>query len=213
VTTGYHNTRLSADSRRATVWSALWKYYFKHKISKDDCVLDLGAGYGDFINSVSARRRLAVDIWSGMLAHIAPGVEGRVGSITDLSWVHDGSIDFVMASNVFEHVTQDELAACLKALAPKLSHKGVLAILQPNFRYAYREYFDDYTHVTVYSHVSLADFLAANGWEVTSIAPRFLPLTVKSRFPVWPALIAAYLRAPVKPMGKQMLIIAQPRKP
>ena len=57
-------------------------------------------------------------------------------------------------------------------------------MLQPNYRYAYREYFDDYTHVAVYSHISLADFLVANGWEVIEVQPRFLPLTVKSRLPV-----------------------------
>jgi len=57
----------------------------------------------------------------------------------------------------------------------------------------------------------LADLLAAHGWEVTEVQPRFLPLTVKSRLPVWPLLIAAYLRSPIKPMGKQMLVVARPR--
>ena len=41
---------------------------------------------------------------------------------------------------------------------------------------------------------------------------RFLPLTVKSRLPVSPLLIRAYLASPVKPMGKQMLLRARPRR-
>ena len=41
-------------------------------------------------------------------------------------------------------------------------------------------------------------------------APRFLPLTVKSRLPVWPPLIGLYLNSPFKPMGKQMFVRARP---
>jgi hypothetical protein len=81
--------------------------------------------------------------------------------------------------------------------------------LQPNYLFAYREYFDDYTHVTVYSHISLCDFLAANGFEVMNCQPRFMPLTVKSRLRVSPWLIRAYLHSPIKPLGKQMLIRAR----
>ena len=89
--------------------------------------------------------------------------------------------------------------------------EGTINILQPNYRYAFREYFDDYTHIAVYSHISLADFLTANGFDVIDVQPRFLPLTVKSRLPVFPPLIAAYLMSPVKPMGKQMLVRARVR--
>jgi hypothetical protein len=93
-------------------------------------------------------------------------------------------------------------------LRRKLASGGTLNILQPNYRYAYREYFDDYTHVSVFSHISLTDFLRANGFDVLEISPRFLPLTVKSRLPVSPWLIRAYLASPIKPLAKQMLIRA-----
>ena len=82
--------------------------------------------------------------------------------------------------------------------------------MQPNYRYAYREYFDDYTHVAIYSHISLVDFLLANGYEVNRYSATLLPLTVKSRLPVSSLLIRAYLASPVKPMGKQMLVRAKP---
>ena len=112
-------------------------------------------------------------------------------------------------SNLFEHLTQADFATTLAALRRKLSPGGTLNILQPNYRYAYREYFDDYTHVAIYSHVSLADFLAANGYQVIETRPRFLPLTVKLRLPVHPALIAAYLKSPSKPLAKQMFLRAR----
>jgi SAM-dependent methyltransferase len=209
---GYHDTRLAFDPRRETVWKALWRYHFRHIVPADGCVLDLGCGYGDFINQVEAKRRIALDSWEGFPAHLRPGVEPIVSSVTELGGIAEGTVDFAFASNLFEHLTQADFAAALAALRPKLSERGSLAILQPNWRYAFREYFDDYTHISVWSHVSLADFLAANGWEVIEVRPRFLPLTVKSRLPVWPPLIGAYLKSPVKPLGKQMLVRARPAR-
>ena len=209
---GYHDSRLTKDAKRETVWSALWRCFFSKRVKPQDCVLDLGAGYGEFINQVTARRRIAVDLWDGMPDHVAPGVEAIVGPVTDLSAVGDGAVDYAFSSNLFEHLTKDDLAETLRQLKAKLAPGGTLTTLQPNYRYCANEYFDDYTHVTVWSHVSLADFLEANGYEVVEVRPRFLPLTVKSRLPVWPPLIAAYLASPIKPLGKQMLLVARPRR-
>jgi hypothetical protein len=179
-------------------------------VAPEACVLELGAGYGHFINNIRCRRRIALDSWPGMPQFLSPGVEGIVSAATDLSAVEEESVDFAFASNLFEHLTQNELAATLEQLRHKLKKSGTLNILQPNYRFAYREYFDDYTHVAVYSDRSLADFLGAHGFRVSECYPRFLPLTIKSRFPVFPFLIRTYLRLPFKPMGGQMLIRACP---
>jgi SAM-dependent methyltransferase len=208
----YHESRLTPDAKRDVVWQALWRFYFSGLVAPDDCVLDLGAGYGSFINHVVAKRRIALDVWPDLPRHLAPGVEAIVGPVTDLGFLADGSVDFAFASNLFEHIPQETFAGVLDALRAKISARGTLNILQPNYRYAFREYFDDYTHVAIYSHVSLVDFLTANGYEATLVVPRFLPLTVKSRMPVSPWLIAAYLASPIKPLGKQMFIRAKPRR-
>ena len=210
MTNGYHASRLTHDPRRDIVWRALWRYYFKNVVPDDGCVLDMGCGYGNFINNVTARRRIALDTWQDFPRFVANGVECVVGSVRNLDFLPDAGVDFAFASNLFEHLTQAELTDVLAGLRPKLSARGSLTILQPNYRYAYREYFDDYTHVAVYSHTSLADFLTANGWQVLEVRPRFLPLTVKSRLPVSPWLIGAYLRLPFSPLGKQMLLRAKP---
>ncbi len=210
VSASYHDTRLTEDVKRDVVWQALWRFHFSRIIAPEACVLDLGCGYGNFINQVVARRRIAIDAWPGFPRHLAAGVEAHVGDVADLDFLPDAGVDFVLASNLFEHLTQADFARVLAALRPKLSAGGVLTILQPNYRYAYREYFDDYTHITPFSHISLADFLGANGYEVTEVRPRFLPLSVKSRLPVSPWLIAAYLASPMKPLGKQMLVCARP---
>ena len=212
MTSAYHETRFSEEQRRDVLWQTLWRAYFSKHVNADDCVLDLGAGYGQFINNVVARRRIAIDQWAGMADQVADGVEPIVGDVCDLSGLEDRSVDYAFASNIFEHLEQKDVGKTLTGLHDKLSDKGVLAIRQPNYTYAYREYFDDYTHASVWSHISLADYLAADDFDVVESHPRFLPLTIKSRLPVWPLLIEAYLASPIKPMGKQMLIVAKPKR-
>jgi SAM-dependent methyltransferase len=209
VNSGYHQTRLRFDPRREVVWKSLWRFHFRKLISPNDCVLDLGCGYGDFINNVVARRRIAVDLWEDFTQYIDGGVEAIIGSVTDLDCIEDGIVDFAFASNLFEHLSQDTGACLLAILRRKLARHGTINILQPNYRYAYKLYFDDYTHISIFSHVSMADFLKANGFTAFEIWPRFLPLTVKSRLPISPWLIKAYLASPIKPCAKQMLIRAR----
>ena len=208
----YFRTRFTADARRDVLWTTLCRFYFSKLVAPTDCVLELGTGYGAFINNVAARRRIAVDAWPGFVERLDAGIEGHVGDLTDLAFLQPASVDFAFASNLFEHVSQEQFADVLARLGTALSARGTLNILQPNYRYAFREYFDDYTHRTVYSHVSLCDFLEAHGFEVIDCQPRFLPLTIKSRLPVSPTLIRLYLASPLKLMGKQMLVRARPRR-
>jgi SAM-dependent methyltransferase len=210
-TAAYFETRFAPDLRRDVLWRTLCQHYFSKLISPTDCVVELGAGYGTFINNVTARRRIALDAWPGVAGHLAPGVEAQVGDVSDLSFLAPQSVNFVFASNLFEHVTQDAFACVLQQLRTVLAPGGTLNILQPNYYYAYREYFDDYTHRTVYSHTGLCDFLEGHGFDVIECRKRFLPLTLKSRLPVSPALIRLYLASPWKLAGKQMLVRAAVR--
>jgi len=207
---GYHDTRFAFDHRREVLWRELWRSYFSGLVAPDACVLELGAGYGHFINSVRCRRRVAVDRFPELSHYLDPGVEGRVGDVQDLGFLAERSVDFAFASNLFEHLPQGDFAATLAGLRRVLAPDGTLCIVQPNYRFAYREYFDDYTHVAVYSDRSLCDFLGANGFRVLECRPRFLPLTIKSSLPIHPWLIRLYLRLPFKPLGKQMLVRARP---
>ena len=120
MTQGYHQSRFAADPRRDVLWQALWRSFFRHRVPENACVLDLGSGYGQFINNVVARRRIAIDSWPGFPAHLAPGVEAIVGDVTDLSMIGDGEVDYAFASNLFEHLTQGQLADVLAGLKKKL---------------------------------------------------------------------------------------------
>jgi ubiquinone/menaquinone biosynthesis C-methylase UbiE len=204
----YHDTRLQHDSRRETLWKTLCESFFQRFVKPGDTVLELGCGYGDFINHIQCATRIAADRWPGIAEYLNPGVRAEVGEIPSLSGIASDSVDFIFASNVFEHLTKPEMAACMNEVKRVLRPGGTLNIVQPNYRLCYAEYFDDYTHVSIYSDRSLSDLLRANGFRILQCQARFLPLTIKSRLPVWPALIKAYLASPLKPLAKQMFVQA-----
>jgi ubiquinone/menaquinone biosynthesis C-methylase UbiE len=204
----YHSARFTQNPQRTVLWRTLVASVFQKEIPADGVVLELGAGHGQFINAVRARRRLAVDIWPGMLSHLERGVEGLVTSVAQLDGVDDNSVDYAFSSNCFEHMPQEEFVRCLGQLQRKMKSGARLTILQPNFKYCFRRYFDDYTHVTIYTAQGLSELLATNGFRVVRCVPRFLPLTIQSRLPVSPLLIRLYLASPVKPFAGQMLISA-----
>ena len=206
---GYHETRFAHDERRQVLWRTLCQWYFQRLVAPGDAVLVLGCGYGDFINHIQCARKTAVEQWAGAADYVRPEVKLEIGSVMELGAVDSGSIDFVFASNLFEHLPQSEFARCLKEVKRVLRPGGTINILQPNYRLCPAEYFDDYTHVAIYSDRSLCDFLRANGLGIVECRPRFLPLTIKSRLPVWPLLIRAYLASPLKPLAKQMFIRAR----
>ena len=71
----YFQTRFAPDPKREVLWRTLYRYHFSPLISATDCVLELGAGYGVFINQVAAKRRIAVDSWPGFVNHLDPTIE------------------------------------------------------------------------------------------------------------------------------------------
>jgi len=162
---GYHRTRFRPDDNRETLWATLCTSHFQRLIAPDFHVLELGAGYANFINNIRCRTRTAVDLWPELPEHVNSDVTAHVGCVTDLAFLPDASVDFVFASNLFEHLTQAQFADVLAQLGRKVRSGATLNILQPNYQRAYKEYFDDYTHISVYSHVSLCDFLEAHGWK------------------------------------------------
>ena len=204
----YFSSRLSFDPKRLVVWKTLWNHSLAKMFGTIETLLELGAGRCEFINEAEARRKIAVDLWPGVLSHAGPEVEAHQTDATKLTFLDNASVDGIFCSNLLEHLRQEEVDAVLVECLRILKPGGRLVLIQPNFRYAYRRYFDDFTHISIWTHVSLSDFLASRGWSVDVVEAKYMPLTMKSRAPVSPLLIQAYLRSPWKPLAGQMLISA-----
>lgn len=176
-------------------------------------LLELGAGYCDFVNQVSCRKKYAVD-HSEKLNQFADDDVIRVNqSVTCLKGIDEGTVDVVFSSNLFEHLTREEFERCIGEVCRVLRPGGRLIIIQPNFKYCYQSYFDDFTHKLVFTHITLQDWLGFLGFEVERVTPRFLPFSMKSRLPVSGWLVWLFLRMPSNPIGKQFLIVARKKTP
>ncbi|MBM3309865.1 MAG: class I SAM-dependent methyltransferase, partial [Candidatus Altiarchaeales archaeon] len=119
--------------------------------------------------------------------------------------------DVVFASNLLEHLSYEDFQKTIAEVNRILKKGGKFIIIQPNFKYCAGEYFDDYTHRIVFTHISLCDALMASGFKINVLKPRFLPFTMKSSLSKLanPILIKFYLKSPLKPFAKQMLVIAE----
>ena len=190
------------------VWKCICEW-LQPEIASDAAVVEFGAGYCDFINNIKAGRKLAVDMSTAVHESAAPDVEAHVGSCIDCAFLPDAAMDVVFASNLLEHLTVPDGTAALHEAWRILKRGGKLIIIQPNFRYCYRDYFDDYTHVAVYTDASLPDLIKASGFAISRLEPRFMPFSMKGRMPVAPWLIRLYLRSPIRPLAGQMLIVAK----
>ncbi|MFF5289429.1 class I SAM-dependent methyltransferase [Paractinoplanes globisporus] len=203
----YFETRLPHDENRAKVWKHLCEY-FARWIAPDAEVLELGAGWCDFANNVAARRVVAMDLDATVKRAAAGHVTPVVGDCTDLSQFENGSFDVVFASNLLEHLERPVASRLLAEARRVLRPGGRLMLLQPNFRLNPGRYFDDFTHVAIFTDQSLRDYLVSEGFTVEQVLPRFLPLTMKSRGSKLTFLVPWYLRSPVKPFAGQMLLVA-----
>ena len=212
VTSNYHEAHLVAVPARRIVWQAIAQH-LQSWIPTQAAVLEIGAGYCDWINNVKASRRVAIDIWPELPHHAAAGVEPIVLDIAkDLGTLNAGSFDTVLASNVFEHFAPDMVPIVVTGVVRMLKPGGRLLIVQPNFRLAWRAYFDDYTHRSIFTDVSLPALLRAQGFSIDLVQPRFMPYSMRdSWLPITSWLVSLYLKSPLKPMAGQMLIVATRR--
>lgn len=213
----YFNTRFQYDPRRAQVWKPVTDYIQQKYVAQDARVLDLGAGYCDFINNVKASEKYALDVFEHLDEYAADDVTTFKRSCTDLSPLGDNSLDVVFASNLFEHLTHDELLATIAEVRRVLRPDGRLILLQPNFKYCYKTYFDDYTHLQIFTAEGMYDLLEMAGLRVVDSHPRFLPVNMKStlklKLPMLWLLVRAYLPLPYKPLAAQMLVVAEKPAP
>ena len=152
---GYFATRLAANANRAPVWRHICAY-LQRWIPEDSDVLELGAGWCDFANLVQARSVTAVDLESVVLTAAAAHVRAVVADCTDLAEFDDASFDVVFASNLLEHLERAQSRPPPGRGGAGAAARRRLILLQPNFRLQPGRYFDDFTHVAIFTDQSLS---------------------------------------------------------
>lgn len=202
----YYETRYKHDKGRTSVWKAICEY-LQIYIDQKGVVVDLGAGYCDFINNINSKKKIAVDINPESKNYCNLDVSFINAKAYKIKKVRNLSIDTVFASNLLEHLNDKELELFVREMKRILKKGGKIILLQPNYKYAYKDYFDDYTHKKIFSHISIVDFFTAHNFSLNTLYPKFLPFSLKSRLPKSYFLTKIYLHSFFKPFAKQMLVV------
>jgi SAM-dependent methyltransferase len=203
----YFETRLSFEPKRDAIWAVIVEYLQRY-IPRDASVLELGAGYCSFINHVEAREKHALDRSAIIEKYADASVTTHISDCDRLNHFETSKFDVAFSSFLFEHLTRTKLNHVLTQLRRILKPGGVLITLLPNFKYISRHYFDDYTHVQIFSHISFSDYLVSRGFHIHTVQGRFLPYSFKSRLPQSPFLTRLYLSLPFRPLAGNMLVVA-----
>jgi SAM-dependent methyltransferase len=202
-----------SQSKRTAMWKVLCRVVLQRYVSPDDTVVDLGAGFCEFINAIQCSRKVAIDASAALRQHAASEVHVIAGDVQAiLAQLGDASANVVFCSNFLEHLRdKDAVLAVLREVHRLLVNGGRLIIIQPNIRYAYKEYWDFFDHHVALSHRSLSEALQLAGFDIEVMRPRFLPYTTKSRLPQAAWLVRLYLAFPPAQwfLGKQMLVVAR----
>ena len=206
----HYRFRDTPQSSRDAIWKVIAPWILK-KMDSPRRLLDPAAGRGEFIVSAPAPKRTAVDLVNQRPGGWGSGIDFVLGDIRSIN-LEPSSFDGVFVSNFLVHLaTQNEVANFLKRMHSLLAPGGKLAIMGPNFRYCAKEYFDCADHTLALTHIAIKEHLAASGFIVNKVIPKFLPYSFRSRVPQSSFLVKGYLNFPPawRIMGKRFLIIAQ----
>lgn len=201
--------------QKQAIWETLCKHFFQRFISPSATVVDIGAGYCEFINNIQAKHKIAVDLNPDVRRFALPSVQVINESCTGITQLASASVDAVFLSNFLEHLPNKQLVLDTFREAHRILRSGgKIIILQPNIRFLPGEYWDFFDHHTPLTDRSLVEGLQLAGFEADTVYPKFLPYTTKSHLPKTAWLVRLYLRIPLawRLLGKQALVIAVKRK-
>jgi SAM-dependent methyltransferase len=185
--------------------------FFQRFVRDTDTVVDIGAGFCEFINNIQAAHKIAVDVNPDVRRFAAADVQVINAPCTSIEQLATASVDVVFMSNFLEHLPDKAaVLATLRECARILRPGGRAIILQPNIRFLPGEYWDFFDHHTPLTDRSLVEGVQLAGLVPQVVHARFLPYTTKSRLPKAAFLVRWYLRLPLlwRFFGKQALVVA-----
>jgi SAM-dependent methyltransferase len=196
---------------RERVWRVLIDSFFQKQIPRDATILDLGCGYGEFINQIQGQRKYAMDLNRDAPRYLSNDVEFIAQDCSQPWPVEEGSLDVVFTSNFFEHLPDKAaLGRTLDHVHKALQKDGRLIAMGPNIRLLPGSYWDFWDHYIPLTESSLSEALENRGFRVERKEPAFLPYTMAGKRPAPLMLVRIYLALPMlwPFIGKQFLVIA-----
>ena len=184
----YRQRFAATAAYRNQVWQVLTAVFFNRWIPAKAAVLDLGCGYGEFINNVTAGQKYAMDMNPDAPKHLATAVHFFEQDCS-VTWpLPENSLDTVFTSNFFEHLPDKQcLKQTLRQAFRCLKPGGRLIAMGPNIKYLPGQYWDFFDHHTILTEASLGEVLEMEGFGLEQVTARFLPYTLVNA-PAYPLL-------------------------
>jgi len=202
----------SGEEYRKKVWGVLCKIFFSRYVSRRAKILDLGAGWGEFISNIEASEKFAMDLNPETKYHLPPEVSFLHQDCSQPWSSESDTFDVIFTSNFLEHLpdkpsierTAAEAYRCLK-------NNGLLICMGPNIKYLCGKYWDFWDHHIPLTELSCAELLRSTGFSIERTVARFLPYSMSNGNEPPLFLVGLYLRLPVlwSFFGKQFLVIGR----
>ncbi len=210
----YRNRFEKTRGYRDQVWRILIGDFFGQYIRPTDAVLDLGCGFGEFINQVDCAQKFGMDLNPDSRPALAPEIRFVEQDCSEPWPLPEESLDVVFTSNFLEHLpdkpalvrTLEQAWRCLKA-------SGRFIAMGPNIGRVQGAYWDFWDHHIPITHRSLQEVMQLRNFEIERALESFMPYTLVDA-PKYPLLLLRiYLRLPFawELFGRQFLVIG--RKP
>jgi len=203
-----YQRRFSDTEKRQVLWSILVNDFFQKLISSKDTVLDIPCGYGEFINNIVCANKYAIDINPDSKTFLNKDIKFLKASSTKIP-LQNKSIDKVFVSNFFEHINHEDIEKTVLEVKRILKDGGNIMILQPNIRFASKNYWMFFDHITPIDDRALEEIFIIHGFKLKKRILKFLPFSTQSKYPIIPFLVKLYIHMPLvwKIFGQQTFMV------
>lgn len=203
-----YQRRFDKTEERKILWGVLVKNYFQKFIGSTDIVLDVPCGYGEFINLVECKKKYALDINPDSQTYLNKDVTFLKATSTNIP-LKANSVDKIFVSNFFEHLTREDIQATIEEFRRILKPKGQVLVLQPNIRFAAKDYWMFFDHITPIDDRALEEIFEISNFSLKKRILKFMPFTSQGSLPISKIMIRMYIAFPLawKILGKQTFMI------
>jgi len=155
----------------------------RFEIKKKQKVLELGCGRGEFLNEFvnNGLEGYGVDI-SNYCKEFFPNINFKKTDMSNEKLPYeDNFFDIVYSKSVIEHfyypnIIFDEAYRVLKP-------GGMIITLTPEWQYIYKSFYEDFTHRTPFTSVSLRDIQQMSGFKDIKVESfKQIPIIFKNNF-------------------------------
>lgn len=212
--TSFYDIIYRPDNNREVFWKIFAEYVQKKFIPKDSSLLDVAAGYCNFTNNIQIREKWAIDKQPNVEKFADKDTNVIVGDCLTYDYEKGlpHKVDVIFMSNFLEHVPKNAIVPMFKRLR-KVCNRRII-VLGPNYKYTYKHYYDDPTHITALTHTTIKWLMELSGFKIEKTYKGIVPFSVEGvpgkQLPLIPSwIIKLYIYSPIKLFAGQFLVVGK----